>query len=403
MYQIGLKLWSTNTDHYLQEAKRLYADKVFSYIELYIVPDTLERISLWKEAGMPFILHNAHFMQGFNLAKKECEERNYDIYRQTRQYADELNAKYIIFHGGIDGSVEETARQMALLEEPRALIENKPYRALPNRMGGKICRGYNFDELRLVMDKTGCGFCLDFGHAVCAANSMKRETYEYIGELFKLNPAMFHLTDVDDMNSEYDSHPHLGSGKLAITRIAAMIPCDAIITLETDKGSRETLDDFNKDSQIMNKFSLQIRKAKSDDMKIIFELSNDDEVRNCSFNPEKIKWEDHQQWFTRTLNDPGHHFYIISNQLDEFVGQARFERLNAGQYEVSFSIAAEFRGKGIAANVLKLACLELKKENSRLRIIGWIKNDNLKSLKCFNKAGFKTVEEKSDRIKVIYE
>jgi hypothetical protein len=34
MLKVGLKLWSTNTDHYLREAKRLYAEGVFDYNEV---------------------------------------------------------------------------------------------------------------------------------------------------------------------------------------------------------------------------------------------------------------------------------------------------------------------------------------------------------------------------------
>ena len=49
MYKIGLKLWSTNTDCYYNEAIRLYNDGVFDYIELYVVPDTLDTLQKWKK------------------------------------------------------------------------------------------------------------------------------------------------------------------------------------------------------------------------------------------------------------------------------------------------------------------------------------------------------------------
>lgn len=252
MHQIGLKLWSTNTDHYLREAKRLYEDRLFSYIELFVVPDTLDRLSLWKEVNIPFIVHNAHFMQGFNLAKVECESRNYEIYLQTKLYADALNAQYIIFHGGIDGTVDEIIRQLKNFNEPRALIENKPYRALPNRMGGEICRGSNLQELQKIINLTGCGFCLDFGHAVCSANSYHVNSYEYICQLIKLTPQMFHLTDLENINSEYDSHLHLGEGQLNFTPILSILPENAMITLETEKDSYENLNDFKKDILWLN-------------------------------------------------------------------------------------------------------------------------------------------------------
>ena len=248
--KIGLKLWSINTDFYLKEAERLYDKGVYDYIELYIVPETLETLSAWKGLKrIPFIIHNPHFMHGFNLAKAEKKERNREIYEQTKCFADELDAKHIIFHGGIDGNVEETAAQLAGFNEPRALIENKPFVALPNRMGGNFCRGATYDELKRIIDTAKCGFCFDIGHAVCSANSQKKEPYAFLHELMSLKPAMFHLSDVTDMTSPYDAHPHLGTGQLDVARLKREIfPADAVISVETNKDSKENLNDFEKDT-----------------------------------------------------------------------------------------------------------------------------------------------------------
>lgn len=250
MRQLGLKLWSINTDFYLKEAERLYAQNVYDYIELYTVPETLETLSVWKKLKhIPSIIHNPHFAHGFNLAKAEKKERNREIYEQTKRFADELNAKYIIFHGGIDGNVEETAEQLAGFNEPRALIENKPFVALPNRMGGQFCRGATYDELKLIIDTAKCGFCFDIGHAVCSANSQKKEPYAFLHELMSLKPAMFHLSDITDMTSPYDAHPHLGTGQLDITWLKKEIfPENAVISVETNKDSKENLNDFEKDA-----------------------------------------------------------------------------------------------------------------------------------------------------------
>ena len=194
-------------------------------------------------------MHNAHFAHGFNLAKKDHEKRNAEICDQTKRFADELKAQYIIFHGGIDGTAEETARQLSAINDPRALIENKPFVALPNRMGGNFCRGATFEELKLIVDTVKCGFCLDVGHAVCSANSQKKEPYAFLDQLMTLKPLMFHLSDVTDMSSVYDAHPHLGSGQLDIARLKREIfPADAIISVETNKDSKENLNDFEKDT-----------------------------------------------------------------------------------------------------------------------------------------------------------
>ena len=118
-------------------------------------------------------------------------------------------------------------------------------------MGGEFCRGYNTNEIKTVQEISGCGFCLDFGHAICAANSLKQEPYSYIENFLKLKPQMFHLTDVSDMTSPYDAHPHLGEGQLDIKRILKYIPNNKHITLETIKNNKENIDDFISDTMFI--------------------------------------------------------------------------------------------------------------------------------------------------------
>ena len=248
--RIGLKLWSVNTDYYYEEAKRLYLEGIFDYIELYVVPGSLFSLPQWKCLDIPYIIHHPHFAQGFNLAEAEKEKSNRAIYGEVKKFADELRAPHIIFHGGIDGCVEETARQLMMLEEPRALIENKPFVALPNRMGGEYCRGATLEELQYIMTRTGCGFCFDVGHAVCAANSLQLVPYTYLQELNALQPKMYHLSDVADMSSPYDAHPHLGTGELDIAKLKKeLFPMDAVISVETNKNSKTELNDFKEDCQ----------------------------------------------------------------------------------------------------------------------------------------------------------
>ena len=258
MLKIGLKLWSVNTDAYLSEAERLYADGTFSYIELFVVPGTENTLDAWRrlhdEKGVPFIIHNAHAAQGFNLADESAERKNVEIYRETRKFADALGARYVIFHGGVDGSIKETARQLKALEEPRALLENKPLAPIANPFGVKECRGATVEEIGFVLNEVKCGFCLDIGHAVCAANSQSIEPYGYVADLADMfKPAMFHLSDVADINSEYDSHLHFKTGQLDIARIKrGVFPDDATVSIETIKDSPIDLNDYVKDVEVLN-------------------------------------------------------------------------------------------------------------------------------------------------------
>ena len=253
MPRVGLKLWSTNTGAYAAEAERLHAAGECDYLELFVEPGSSGTLSCWRrlhdDCGIPFVIHNAHAARGFNLASAAAEVRNREIFAETRAFADALGAAHVIFHGGIDGSVEETVRQLKAFGEKRALIENKPFVPLPNSLGLRFCRGATADELGRIIDGTGCGFCLDVGHAVCSANAQGLEPYAFVAELARrFRPAMFHLSDVMDMSSPYDAHPHLGTGKLDIPRLCReLFPADARISIETVKDSSADLEDFRSD------------------------------------------------------------------------------------------------------------------------------------------------------------
>jgi sugar phosphate isomerase/epimerase len=252
MYKFGLKLWSTNTDYYFEEAKRLYAEGVFSYVELFVVPDSLNTIDKWKTLGIPINLHCPHFLHGFNLAERKKEEFNRVIYEQVKRFADELSSEYIVFHGGIDGNIEETIRQLKAFHEPRALIENKPHKPRPE-VDGVRCRGATIEEIKYILDKVSCKFCLDIGHAICSANSQKLDRWKYIEEFNKLAPKAYHLTDNFE-DQEYDQHLHIGDGNFNMKRILSFIKKNSKITVETKKNNERNLSDFEMDVGVLHKY-----------------------------------------------------------------------------------------------------------------------------------------------------
>ncbi len=256
---IGLKLWSTNLDYYAKEALRLYEQGYCSYVELYAVPGTFEETAVgWKNLNIPYTLHCPHFAHGFNLGKSELKNNNKTIFDEVKRFADLLNVDFIIIHGGIDGEAEETAKQLKDLNEPRALIENKPYKAVPVIAPGKTCVGYSPEEIEIIKSLSGCGFCLDFNHAICAANSFNHNYIDHIKKFMAIKPDMFHLSDLPDEKTEYDGHFHLGDGQINLSSLAQFMNKDSKVSLETAKNSRTSLEDFIKDSEYYTKIIARI-------------------------------------------------------------------------------------------------------------------------------------------------
>lgn len=242
--QIGLKLWSVNTGAWRRDALRLYEQGAYDYLEIYVVPGTVETVPLWRALRIPVVIHAAHFKHGFNLAVAECATLNRRIYEETLRFADELEARHIIFHGGTFGHIEETARQLAALGESRALIENKP--AITRHEGNILeCRGSTVEEIRTVIEATGCGFCLDIPHALCAANYHRESQEGMLRDFLALRPTMYHIADMMDASQLIDDHTPLGKGTLDLAHYVSSIPSEgALVTIETGRRRQDSLVEF---------------------------------------------------------------------------------------------------------------------------------------------------------------
>jgi len=252
--KIGLKLWSTN-DHYIEPTRKLFEQKVFDYIELFVVPDSLEYVDLWKNLNIPYTLHAPHSMTELNPALKSCEVRNFELIEQVERYRESLKAEYIIFHPGIEGDVKETVRQFCEIRRKfpeihqSMLVENKPLIGL----NGEKCLGFSPGEIEHITCVCKIGMCLDFGHALAASNSLGIPSEIILEEFNWQEPAMYHLSD-GDIKAEIDGHLNLGKGSYPIAKLAKYLPAGAIITLETAKSEKDRLDDFKEDCEYLQKF-----------------------------------------------------------------------------------------------------------------------------------------------------
>lgn len=250
MINLGLKLGSRDT-RYTDELQRYYDEGVFQYIELFALSGSYdETISYWKQFNIPFGIHAPHSAAGLNLARSADREANKPKISETVRFADTLRAVYIIFHSGTNGQPGEVVRQLSPFADGRFLIENKPVRGLD----GSTCVGCTCGDIRLIIDGigNGCGFCLDFGHAVCAARTLGKVPMAFIGELMELHPRLYHLTD-GDYASEFDSHLHYGEGSFPLKDLIAFVPDGGIVTNEAKRERADSLEEFCADSLFLRK------------------------------------------------------------------------------------------------------------------------------------------------------
>jgi len=361
-FKIGLKLYSTDTP-LISEAMALWKKEMYGYIELYIIPGTYHNtINQWRSSGIPFIIHAPHSFHGMNLAVRSLQDSNFERFVETQKFANELNADGIIIHGGHSGSIHETIRQARRLSDSRLLLENKPKVGIND----EACIGYSPEDF-LLASSSGVfrGFVLDFGHANCAALSMRRETMNLVLGFLAFKPKIFHLSD-GDARSEKDAHFNLGKGDLLLEKFLEVIPKNVRVTLEVPRSPVSGLVDFTQDVRFLQKLigteqlrerKMILRLATVDDAEILQKWRNDPETRSASLNSEVLLWPEHVRWLEASLKSRTRSIYVAEIENTP-IGTIRTD-LSDEFCELSWTVAPKVRGKGFGKKMVKMAANQI--------------------------------------------
>ena len=135
---------------------------------------------------------------------------------------------------------------------------------------------------------------------------------------------------------------------------------------------------------------LRLRRAGSDDCKLLWQWANDPETRANSFSSEPIPWETHVQWLAAVLADPQCQLLLALDSQDRPIGQVRFDGADRRPV-LSVSIARPFRGMGYGSELIGLAVGELFRQRPITAVVARVKPENRASIRAFQKAGFSYV------------
>jgi len=385
--QFGLKLGSID-NNYAEDILSFFEAGYFQYIELFAAPGSYnDTIKYWKQFSIPIIIHAPHSFAGMNISLPEERENNKKKLQETFQFADTLKSETIIFHSGVNGKIEETINQLRPFVDSRCVIENKPMKGL----NGEKCLGYTPEEIKYILNELQLDFCLDFGHAICAANSIKKEPFEFIKEFLVLKPRLYHLTD-GDYTGEYDSHLHYGKGTFPIKELLKMLPEGVKVTNEAKHDSDLKLDDFKNDFFYFT-VNTHLRDADYSDMNILYEWVNDTETRLNSFNTGLIPFDIHKKWFKEKLDSKNTLIFIYHNGKEN-IGQIRFDIKNDTAF-IDYTIAPIMRNKGNGYKMVILAEKKIKFEYPEIKILaGEVKKENIVSQNVFRKLNYNETNHK---------
>ncbi|KKW09365.1 MAG: GCN5-related N-acetyltransferase [Candidatus Kaiserbacteria bacterium GW2011_GWA2_49_19] len=97
-----------------------------------------------------------------------------------------------------------------------------------------------------------------------------------------------------------------------------------------------------------------LRRATIEDAECLFNWRNDPETRKHSKNNGIINWDEHLAWLLKSVGNyaRGRMLYIAETIDGRPVGTVRADICKDDSYEISYTVAPEFRGKGVAKRMV---------------------------------------------------
>ena len=146
----------------------------------------------------------------------------------------------------------------------------------------------------------------------------------------------------------------------------------------------------------MNDLNFNIRRARESDSDFLFNLRNEEAVRNASWNTDPVDIESHRNWLAKSLAMSQRFLYVVevdgepAGQARLPVGQVRYDISGDGKNaEVSISVASSMVGRGVGTKMLVESAKEFLKSNPGIKIIyAHIKPNNPGSARAFEKSGY---------------
>ncbi len=129
---------------------------------------------------------------------------------------------------------------------------------------------------------------------------------------------------------------------------------------------------------------LRLRDVRAEDVRFVFDLSNDPSVRANSRCGDQIAWDDHVRWFNAKQEALNCIFYIVETDDGVPAGQIRFENRH-GEWVASMSLAAPFRGRGNASGL----CRAAMRRSGLREVVAWTRETNVSALAVLRANGFR--------------
>jgi len=98
---------------------------------------------------------------------------------------------------------------------------------------------------------------------------------------------------------------------------------------------------------------IHFRRANISDADQLISWRNDPETRSASIDSSPVTLDTHQRWMQASLSNPDRQIFIA--EIDQHpIGTVRLDR-RGGDWELSWTVAPDSRGKGLGRQMVKMA------------------------------------------------
>lgn len=136
----------------------------------------------------------------------------------------------------------------------------------------------------------------------------------------------------------------------------------------------------------INYFSL--RKATLRDEALTHRWAASKSLRSHSFNRHEIGIVEHRAWFQKKLQDVNCIYLILDNTIGNPVGSIRID-MDGSTGLISYLVDEQFQGRGLGQIILTKVIHYLEQNKLKISsLVGYVMNENIASIKTFEKLGF---------------
>lgn len=160
-------------------------------------------------------------------------------------------------------------------------------------------------------------------------------------------------------------------------------------------------DGIYKNVVIHSKFQdrMWLRIADINDTELTYKWASDKNVRQYAFSTKSIEFSEHSKWFKEKIQSKNCLYFILENAIER-IGSIRLDFDESNNATISYLIDPKFHGNGYGKIILNMALIRLKELGySNLNIIGFVKGENIASVKIFENFDFKLTENKNNVLK----